>query len=275
MTSPRRASTWWRQLAALAAAFAVGLGLLALLVLLVPDGLRVAPHHAASGAATGAPAAAPADVPALGTALSATSPVASTPSAATESPEQGIVVDGERSRTDADRAIEVQPAAPSSSAQDEAPRDTGPTPADRPDDGSGDGPDDGAAGGSGTRSAVADRVLELVNVERAGAGCSALVADPALDGLAAAHSEDMRSRDYFDHTDPDGRTPWDRADAAGVSGLAAENIARGQPDAAAVVEAWMDSPGHRANILECSHTRHGLGTVAGAGGPWWTQLFGR
>jgi uncharacterized protein YkwD len=118
-------------------------------------------------------------------------------------------------------------------------------------------------------------VLALVDAERAAAGCPALRADAALDGLGAAHAGDMRDRGYFDHTDPDGRTPWDRAAAAGVDGVAAENIARGQADATAVVAAWMDSPGHRANILDCSLTRHGLGRADGSGGPWWVQVFGR
>ena len=54
----------------------------------------------------------------------------------------------------------------------------------------------------------------------------------------------------------------------------AENIARGQQDAAEVMESWMTSAGHRANILNCSLTRLGVGVAQGSGGPWWTQLFG-
>jgi hypothetical protein len=145
------------------------------------------------------------------------------------------------------------------------------------DDPTGPGAEDsGAAADTGEQPATdAAAVLALVDAERAAAGCPALRADTALDGLGAAHAADMRDRGYFDHTDPDGRTPWDRAAAAGVDGVAAENIARGQADATAVVAAWMDSPGHRANILDCSLTRHGLGRADGSGGPWWVQVFGR
>ena len=84
----------------------------------------------------------------------------------------------------------------------------------------------------------------------------------------------MAARGFFDHTDPDGDTPWDRAAAAGISDLGGENIARGQADAQAVMEAWMNSPGHRANILNCDYRTLGVGVHVGAGGPWWTQDFG-
>ncbi len=117
-------------------------------------------------------------------------------------------------------------------------------------------------------------VLALVNQARAGAGCGALTADPALAAVARAHSADMRDRGYFSHTTPEGLSPFDRARAAGIGYARAENIASGQPDAAAVMEAWLNSAGHRANILDCSLTKLGVGVAEGPGGPWWTQLFG-
>ncbi|MFI8190422.1 CAP domain-containing protein [Streptomyces sp. NPDC085946] len=117
-------------------------------------------------------------------------------------------------------------------------------------------------------------VLRLVNEERAKVGCSPVAADSALTRLAQAFSEDMAARGFFDHTDPDGATPWDRAEKAGISGLGGENIARGQADAEAVMEAWMNSPGHRANILNCDFTTLGVGVHFGPTGPWWTQNFG-
>ncbi|WP_413759111.1 CAP domain-containing protein [Streptomyces sp. MMBL 11-3] len=117
-------------------------------------------------------------------------------------------------------------------------------------------------------------VLTLVNEERAKAGCSPVTASSSLAALAESFSKDMAARDFFDHTDPDGATPWDRAEAAGVSGLGGENIARGQADAAAVMEAWMNSPGHRANILNCDFKTLGVGAHFASGGPWWTQDFG-
>ncbi|MFJ4560540.1 CAP domain-containing protein [Streptomyces massasporeus] len=123
-------------------------------------------------------------------------------------------------------------------------------------------------------SAAAAQVLSLVNEERAKVGCSPVAASSALAGLAQSYSEDMAARGFFDHTDPDGRTPWDRAEKAGISNLGGENIARGQADAAAVMDAWMNSPGHRANILNCDFKTLGVGVELGSGGPWWTQNFG-
>src|SRR4051794_8757589 len=116
------------------------------------------------------------------------------------------------------------------------------------------------------------QVLALVNVQRVAAGCGALTADPALAAVARAHSADMRDRGFFDHVNPDGLDPFDRAARAGLVAHA-ENIAYGQPDPAAVMDSWMDSAGHRANILNCDLTRLGVGVAEGAGGPWWTQLF--
>ncbi|MGW3656792.1 CAP domain-containing protein [Streptomyces sp. NPDC005151] len=117
-------------------------------------------------------------------------------------------------------------------------------------------------------------VLALVNQERAKVGCSPVTASAPLTSLAQNFSDDMAARGFFDHTDPDGRTPWDRASKAGVTGLGGENIARGQADAQAVMDSWMNSEGHRANILNCDYKRLGVGVHFGSGGPWWTQDFG-
>ncbi|MFF4714029.1 CAP domain-containing protein [Streptomyces eurythermus] len=123
-------------------------------------------------------------------------------------------------------------------------------------------------------AAVEAEVLKLVNDERAKAGLGALAANSALTGLAEAFSDDMAARGFFAHTDPDGRTPWDRAARAGITGLGGENIGRGQADAAAVLAAWMDSPENRANILNPGFTAFGAGVHLGPGGPWWTLEFG-
>jgi uncharacterized protein YkwD len=123
-------------------------------------------------------------------------------------------------------------------------------------------------------TAARAQILSLVNQQRASAGCSPLTASSALDRLAQNFSEDMAARGFFDHTDPDGHTPWDRAAALGITNLGGENIARGQADAQAVMDAWMNSPGHRANILNCDYRTLGVGIHFGAGGPWWTQDFG-
>ncbi|MEK9521195.1 CAP domain-containing protein [Streptomyces venezuelae] len=132
-----------------------------------------------------------------------------------------------------------------------------------------------AAPSTTDRSAAAEaEVVRLVNDERAKVGCSPVSADARLAALAGAFSSDMAARGFFDHTDPDGATPWVRAEKAGVSGLGGENIARGQADAAAVMQSWMNSDGHRANILNCDFTTLGVGVHFADGGPWWTQDFG-
>ncbi|MFG2958655.1 CAP domain-containing protein [Streptomyces sp. NPDC048291] len=127
---------------------------------------------------------------------------------------------------------------------------------------------------SSEEAVVGAEVLKLVNEERAKVGCSALSANSSLTKLAEAFSDDMAARDFFDHTDPDGKTPWDRAAAAGIANLGGENIARGQATAQAVMDAWMNSEGHRANILNCDFKTLGVGVHFGEGGPWWTQDFG-
>ncbi|WP_437033082.1 CAP domain-containing protein [Streptomyces sp. enrichment culture] len=129
-------------------------------------------------------------------------------------------------------------------------------------------------GSQSAEQAAGAQVLALVNQERAKVGCRPVAASSALTGLAKAFSDDMAERGFFDHTDPDGATPWDRAKKAGIADLGGENIARGQSDAAAVMEAWMNSPGHRANILNCDFKTLGVGVHMGPGGPWWTQNFG-
>ncbi|MFF3710393.1 CAP domain-containing protein [Streptomyces phaeochromogenes] len=125
-----------------------------------------------------------------------------------------------------------------------------------------------------TASKAEAEVLSLVNEERAKAGCSPVTASSTLAALAESFSEDMAARGFFDHTDPSGASPWDRAEKLGIANLGGENIARGQADAAAVMEAWMNSPGHRANILNCDFKTLGVGAHFASGGPWWTQDFG-
>ncbi|MZD04249.1 sigma-70 family RNA polymerase sigma factor [Streptomyces sp. SID5785] len=119
------------------------------------------------------------------------------------------------------------------------------------------------------------QVTQLVNAERAENGCAPVTQNGKLDTAALRHSDDMADRDYFDHTDPDGKDPGDRITAAGYSwSTYGENIARGQQTPAQVMDSWMNSPGHRANILNCAFKEIGLGVHEGSGGPWWTQVFG-
>ncbi|GAA4578464.1 hypothetical protein GCM10023194_01400 [Planotetraspora phitsanulokensis] len=128
---------------------------------------------------------------------------------------------------------------------------------------------------SGVGTAVEQEVVRLTNAERAKAGCRPLKANAKLRAAAFGHSSDMSAKNYFDHDSKDGRTFVDRIKAAGYSfSAAAENIAKGYSSAAAVVNGWMNSSGHRANILNCAYTEIGVG-YAKAGGPYWTQDFGK
>ncbi|MEH6378639.1 CAP domain-containing protein [Streptomyces sp. KLMMK] len=123
---------------------------------------------------------------------------------------------------------------------------------------------------------LAAEVTALTNAERAAAGLRPLAADPRLAAAAQAHSDDMVARDFYAHTSPEGSEPWDRARAAGCPhpGIG-ENIACGQRSAAEVVRGWMNSPGHRANILKPDFAHIGVGYATGSrAGTYWTQLFG-
>ncbi|WP_327340206.1 sigma-70 family RNA polymerase sigma factor [Streptomyces sp. NBC_01324] len=119
------------------------------------------------------------------------------------------------------------------------------------------------------------QVVALVNQERATAGCGPVEEDPQLADAALRHSDDMAARDFFEHTNPDGADPGRRITDAGYHwSTYGENIARGQQTPASVMESWMNSPGHRANILNCDFKDIGIGIHQGPGGPWWTQDFG-
>ncbi|GAA3070759.1 hypothetical protein GCM10020254_13180 [Streptomyces goshikiensis] len=130
--------------------------------------------------------------------------------------------------------------------------------------------------GAGARPAgVAGQVIALVNKERAAAGCGPLTENSQLRSAAQGHSDDMAARNFFDHTNPDGADPGKRVTAAGYRwSTYGENIAGGQQNADSVMDSWMKSPGHRANILNCAFKEIGVGIHQGAGGPWWTQNFG-
>ncbi|ANP52541.1 RNA polymerase sigma factor (sigma-70 family) [Streptomyces griseochromogenes] len=119
------------------------------------------------------------------------------------------------------------------------------------------------------------QVVALVNKERAAAGCGPLTENAQLDKAAQGHSDDMAARNFFDHTNPDGADPGQRITAAGYHwSTYGENIAMGQQTPQSVMDSWMNSPGHRANILNCSFKDIGVGVHKGSGGPWWTQDFG-
>lgn len=112
------------------------------------------------------------------------------------------------------------------------------------------------------------RVAELSNEYREGSGLGSLHLDPGLSEVAQAFAEDMMNRNYFDHVSPDGGTLSGRLDEARIVYRAAgENIAKGQRDAEAVMAAWMNSPGHRRNIMSGLYGKIGIGRA----GPYWVM----
>ena len=115
-------------------------------------------------------------------------------------------------------------------------------------------------------------VIRLVNAERAKQGLKALTANWELSRVARYKSQDMVDNKYFAHNSPTYGTPFQMIRNFGISfRTAGENIAYGQRTPRAVVNAWMNSSGHRANILNASYTQIGVGYVAD--GHYWTQMF--
>ena len=118
-------------------------------------------------------------------------------------------------------------------------------------------------------------VLELTNKQRAEHGLDALIWNQDLAAAAEEHCIDMAERDYFDHKTPEGLSPFDRMKKLGITYIyAAENIAAGQPDPQSVVNAWMNSPNHRKNILNKNLKEVGIAySRGGAYGIYWAQEF--
>ena len=116
------------------------------------------------------------------------------------------------------------------------------------------------------------KVVQLVNDVRKKNGLKALTEDWQLSRVARYKSQDMRDLGYFSHTSPTYGSPFEMMKSFGIKYRSAgENIARGYPTPEAVVNAWMNSPGHKANILNRSYTHIGVGYVAS--GSYWTQMF--
>ena len=114
-------------------------------------------------------------------------------------------------------------------------------------------------------------VIRLVNEVRRENGLKALTANWELSRVARYKSQDMLNKGYFSHTSPTYGTPFQMIKAFGLSfRTAGENIARGYSTPQAVVNGWMNSSGHRANILNASYTQSGVGYVAQ--GNYWTQM---
>jgi uncharacterized protein YkwD len=107
-------------------------------------------------------------------------------------------------------------------------------------------------------------IIELTNSSRSGFGLSSLKENPALDLAAQKKAEDMVANQYFAHTSPQGRTPWDFIKDQNYNYLVAgENLAVNFQSAEGVEEAWMNSPGHKANILNKDFKDIGIGIAEG------------
>jgi uncharacterized YkwD family protein len=119
------------------------------------------------------------------------------------------------------------------------------------------------------------QVIDLTNQERKKNGLDALKMDGELSNVAEMKSEDMKEQNYFSHTSPTYGSPFEMMENFGVDySTAAENIAVGQKTPESVVNAWMNSPGHRKNILNKQVTHIGVGTAKDASqGIYWTQMF--
>ncbi|MCX5380723.1 sigma-70 family RNA polymerase sigma factor [Streptomyces sp. NBC_00091] len=205
--------------------------------------------------AGGAPASAPAALSAPGSGAPQPSGSASASPSASASASPSPSASASASPSPSASAAKTSAAAPTPSKSN-PPRPAPPAPAPAP-------------------AGVAGQVIALANSERAAAGCGPLKEDAQLRGAAQGHSDDMARRDFFSHTNPDGADPGARTTAAGYRwSTYGENIAKGQQTAQDVMDSWMKSPGHRANILNCSFKDIGVGIHTGSGGPWWTQNFG-
>ena len=122
------------------------------------------------------------------------------------------------------------------------------------------------------QQAVEEQVASLVNKERAKEGLAPLTIDWELARVAKYKSQDMHDKNYFSHTSPTYGSPFDMMKNFGISyNAAGENIAQGQKSATQVMEAWMNSSGPRANIMDAKFTHIGVGYVED--GNYWTQMF--
>ncbi|WP_326560445.1 CAP domain-containing protein [Micromonospora sp. NBC_01796] len=128
------------------------------------------------------------------------------------------------------------------------------------------------SGGADSREA---QVVEIVNQERAANGCSSVSMNNKLAEAARLHSEDQAAHDKMSHDGSDGSSFVDRAKEAGYNNPMSENVAMGYASPTAVMDGWMNSQGHRTNILNCDAKAIGVGIAANSAGRlYWTQMFG-
>ena len=133
----------------------------------------------------------------------------------------------------------------------------------------------GSTGTVSTVNSMEKQVASLTNSERKAKGLSALTLDSQLSKLARIKAEDMAKKGYFSHTSPTYGSAFDMMNKYGVSyRTAGENIAKGQKTAESVMNGWMNSSGHRANILSSAYTNIGVGYAKDSrGNTYWVQIF--
>lgn len=127
----------------------------------------------------------------------------------------------------------------------------------------------------GAAKSIESQVIQLTNQERAKNGLKPLAANWELSRVARYKSADMRDKNYFSHTSPTYGSPFTMMRNFGINYRSAgENIAAGQRTPSEVVQSWMNSPGHRKNILSPTYTHIGVGHATGGNyGHYWTQMF--
>lgn len=129
-----------------------------------------------------------------------------------------------------------------------------------------------SASASTSRAELRSAIVKATNHARAAKGCKPLKSSKRLTKAAQGHASDMAAKNYFSHTSINGRQWWQRIERAGWSEPGGENIAYGFSTTKGVVKAWMNSPGHRRNILDCSFKYIGVGF--NGDGDYWVQDFG-
>jgi len=128
--------------------------------------------------------------------------------------------------------------------------------------------------GSNAINSMEQEVARLVNIERQKAGLAPLTLNAELSKVARIKSQDMADKNYFSHTSPTYGDPFAMMKSFGIKyGYAGENIAKGYNSAESVMNGWMNSSGHRANILNSNFKTIGVGYVKANGTTYWTQMF--
>ncbi|GIP35247.1 CAP domain-containing protein [Paenibacillus sp. J2TS4] len=181
-------------------------------------------------------------------------------------PDQGNNQGSQPAPTQPDQGSQPAP----TPAKPEQPAPSQPTTPTQPDQGNKPAPTEPSQGDQAEISDYAKQVADLVNEERAKAGLKPLTLDSALSAMALDKAKDMYHNNYFDHNSPTYGSPFDMMKTYGIKySTAGENIAKGQRNPQEVMNAWMNSPGHKQNIMSPNFTTIGVAYYQGV----WVQEF--